>query len=39
VFEHFFGAAEGSLWSSVALLAWIVAPWRLGLRQFVRKDF
>jgi len=39
VFERFFGAAAGSLWSSAALLVWIVAPWGLGLRQFVRKDF
>ena len=39
VFERFFGAAEGSLWSSVALLVWIAAPWGLGLRQFMRKDF
>ena len=39
VFERFFGAAEGSLWSFGALMLWIAAPLAAGVRQFVRKDF
>jgi Cu-processing system permease protein len=39
VFERFFGATEGSLCSSAALMLWIAAPFGFGLRQFVRKDF
>jgi hypothetical protein len=39
VFERFFGAVAGSLWSAVALAVRIVAPFAGGLRLFTRKDF
>jgi Cu-processing system permease protein len=39
VFERFFGAFQGSLWSAGALTLWILAPCAAGLRLFARKDF
>jgi hypothetical protein len=38
VFERFFGAVQGSLWSAAALAAWMAVPFAAGLRQFARKD-
>lgn len=39
VFQQFLGGAVGTLVAGAALLAWIVVPFSLGLRAFVRKDF
>lgn len=39
VFQQFFGGVAGTVVASAALLAWIVVPFSLGLRAFVRKDF
>jgi Cu-processing system permease protein len=39
VFERFFGAARGSLWSAAALSLWIAVPCAGGFRLFSRKDF
>ena len=39
VFERFFGGVQGSLWAAAALAVWIVAPFGVGLRLFVKKDF
>jgi Cu-processing system permease protein len=39
VFERFFGAAQGSLWSAAALSLWIAAPFAGAYRLFARKDF
>lgn len=39
VFERFFGAVQGSLWATAALLLWISVPFAGGLRLFARKDF
>jgi Cu-processing system permease protein len=39
VFERFFGALRGSLWSAAALSLWMVIPFALGARRFARKDF
>ena len=39
VFERFFGALYGSLWAAAVLALWIVGPFGIGLRQFIRKDF
>jgi Cu-processing system permease protein len=39
VFSRFFGGAQGSVWSAVALGAWIAAPFAIGVRQFAHKDF
>ena len=39
VFERFFGAFQGSLWSAAALGLWVAVPFAGGLRLFARKDF
>ena len=39
VFERFFGGIQGSLWAAAALAAWVGAPFGIGLRLFLRKDF
>ena len=39
VFERFFGALHGSLWSAAALSLWVMAPLAIGLRRFARRDF
>ena len=39
VFQQFLGGAAGTLVAGAALVTWIVVPFSLGLRAFVRKDF
>jgi Cu-processing system permease protein len=39
VFERFFGAFHGSVWSATTLMVWIALPFAGGLRLFARKDF
>jgi Cu-processing system permease protein len=39
VFERFFGGGTGQAITLAALLGWVVVPFLLGLRAFVRKDF
>jgi len=39
VFERFFGAFHGSVWSAAALMLWVAVPFAGGLRLFARKDF
>jgi len=39
VFERFFGGGLGVALAGLALLAWTVLPFLLGLRGFARKDF
>jgi Cu-processing system permease protein len=39
VFERFFGAAQGTLWSTAALTMWIAGPFAFGVWRFGRKDF
>jgi Cu-processing system permease protein len=39
VFERFFGAVQGSLWSAAALSIWIAVPFAGGLRRFSHRDF
>lgn len=39
VFQRFFGSFQGMGITTVALLAWTVIPFWLGLRRFARKDF
>lgn len=39
VFQQFLGGVAGTVVAGTALLAWIVVPFSLGLRAFVRKDF
>jgi len=39
VFERYFGTAQGSLWSAVALSVWAIVPFLLGMRRFAARDF
>lgn len=39
VFERFFGAVQGSLWSAAALGLWMTVPFLRAMRQFGRSDF
>jgi len=38
VFQHFFGSLKGTVMSIFSMICWIILPFLMGLRRFVKKD-